>query len=74
MSEPLDREQLFRELSDIKASLKYGFEGVHARQDIANGRTTKLEGKVNLMWWLWSSLGALSLLLLNFFLGMFRGH
>lgn len=72
MPEPLDREQLFRELSDIKSSLKYGFEGVHARQDVANGRTTKLENKVNIMWWLWSSLGAVALLLVNFVIGMFK--
>ena len=69
--EPLNQDQLFRELTDIKTRLDDGFKGIHTRQDIANGRTSKLENKVTIMWLLWSAVGALLLAgvnrVLNFF-------
>lgn len=68
MSEPINSEQLFRELTDIKVRLEAGFLGVHTRQDVANGRTSKLEGKVNIMWLLWTSLGAIGLAVINHFI------
>lgn len=46
---PLDREQLFRELSDIKSLI----EGVNERLDKVNGRIRTLELKVAVQWMLW---------------------
>ena len=50
---PFNPEQLFREMDDLKDSIKTlqtsmdtGFTGVHARLDTANGRTRKLETKM----------------------------
>lgn len=46
---PLDREQLFRELGDIKGAV----DGVNERLDTLNSRTRKLEIKVAVQWMLW---------------------
>ena len=52
---PLDREQLFRELDEIKTLI----EGVNARLDKLNARTRKLELKVAVQWMLWFLAGSL---------------
>lgn len=59
-SDPLDREQLFRELNAIKD----GIDGIHARLDVLNSRTRKLEIKVAIQWMLWTLIGAAVLAIL----------
>ena len=38
--------ELTRQISKLEGIVIEGFKGVHSRQDIANGRTAKLEGRV----------------------------
>lgn len=59
--EPVNPEQLYRELNDIKTQIREGFDGTHDRQDVANGRTRILENKVTIMWLLWGAMGMIAM-------------
>ncbi len=37
---------MLKEIGELKGEMSEGFKGVHRRQDIANGRTAKIEGEV----------------------------
>ena len=41
--------ELKKDIQYIKEEVSLGFKGTHKRQDISNGRTGKLEGKVSKM-------------------------
>ena len=38
--------KLAQQIAELKGIVQEGFNGIHARQDSANGRTAKLEGRV----------------------------
>lgn len=42
-------ELLLEKISNLTEKVDTGFTGVHRRQDIANGRTAKIEGKVEVL-------------------------
>ncbi len=44
MQETLNR--MLKEIGELKGEMHEGFKGVHRRQDIANGRTAKIEDEV----------------------------
>jgi hypothetical protein len=46
MSEPLSREEFVGYMELFKEMVDNGFTGIQQRQDIANGRTGKLEDRV----------------------------
>lgn len=59
--QPLNTEQLFRELGDIKA----GVADVHTQLKISNGRIRKSEIKIAVMWLLWSLAGTAAVAILS---------
>lgn len=61
----IDREQLFRELGDIKVNQHDGFQGINDRLDTLNSRTRKLETKVAIMWFLWVATGTVVMALIT---------
>lgn len=42
-----DKLNLQKQIAFLQGTVEEGFRGVHARQDLANGRTAKIEARVS---------------------------